>query len=361
LAPAPERPLLWSLECTFAEGGALEGLAREERTLVHRQEPGCRAPPPFTVGRAAQEDFFRAALPAEATRRVLSREHFQVWAAEAPPPAGAEGRAGLACCFFLTNLGGSWTTVNGTLLDARGKYTQLLGGDTIALGGRVASAEGVRYTPFLQFRFELRGSVLREAEAAPALAAEPGPSLTGLRRGTCLAGSVVPLFLLEAGGSGLREGLEPERRVIVHGPAVEEPAAGRAFAALALGRGHGTWFWRQLLREEAFRALEWEQALLQPAEGEEGQALLRSLSAACPPRVRGRSGGRRSPRARALEPDERRVLRDGDVISLLPDGPCSLCLTFRDLSAPWPATVHSTACAAAQPGAATPRPGAGGA
>jgi len=370
-----EPPLLWSLVCTFAEGvDGLKGLPREQRSLVHRWEAGRPLSSPFKVGRLAQEDFFNTMVANDTDRSMVSREHFQIRAQEAQADGAASARGGLPCSFFLANLGRTWTTVNGALLDACGKEVQLHDGDRIALGRKSVTADGVRYTPFLQLRFELAGSVVRDASIMePAM---PAPALRapcGARRGISIAGDVVPLFLLEAGGRGVRGGLEEERRCLVHGPRRGESEQAGPFEPLVLGRSQCASFWQRLLTEEALSELPSELLVLEAAaaRGARGAELpaavaVRSLCPAHPLRVLG--AGEESSVAldeqqamRGLERDEQRVLRHGDVIVAIPSRSHSLWLSFWDLRAPGPAKTCTAQVAAAGAGLLAEEASVGGA
>ena len=102
-------------------------------------------------------------LPCAETRGMISREHFQISTEPVVGVAAADGAVASPCAFFLTNLSPNCTMVNSTVLDEPGRRCRLRGGDCISLCTNAAVAEGLRYTPFLQFCFDLTGSVLREA------------------------------------------------------------------------------------------------------------------------------------------------------------------------------------------------------
>merc|ERR1719201_2605671 len=74
------QPLLWSLECTEAQGCDLTRLEPTERSICHFYE---QAKPMFTslrVGRFTHAEFFKTILPIPELRDAVSREHFQIWA-----------------------------------------------------------------------------------------------------------------------------------------------------------------------------------------------------------------------------------------------------------------------------------------
>jgi len=165
MAAQPTTPILWSLECVIADG--LDSFTREQSVLVHRQEPGGPLLSTHRVGRLFQEEFFNTILTSEASVRAVSREHFQIWAEEmptmGPDPPGAANT--IPCIFFLTNFSINGCLVNGVHLHAKGEQMLLHVGDMIALAGAVQSREGVVLKPFLEFRFSLEGSALRDSDA----------------------------------------------------------------------------------------------------------------------------------------------------------------------------------------------------
>jgi len=165
MAAQPTTPILWSLECVIADG--LDLSTHEQSVLVHRQEPGGPLLSTHRVGRLFQEEFFNTVLTSEASIRAVSREHFQIWAEEmptiSPAPAGAAGT--IPCVFLLTNFSINGCLVNGVHLHAKGEQMSLHVGDRIALAGAVQSSEGIRLKPFLEFRFSLEGSALRDSDA----------------------------------------------------------------------------------------------------------------------------------------------------------------------------------------------------
>jgi len=231
-APRPP-PLLWSLECTYADGVNVSSLPREQRTLMHRHEQGGPLLTTQRVGRLFQEDFFNAVIPDSSMRGVVSREHFQVWAEETP--IGTEHSTNLIpCSFFLTQFSSNRVTVNGAALQKPGEQTSLHRGDKIAIGRFVEGSE--KYEPFIQFRFTLAGSVLMDADSGHA-----DPEHTpGARK------EDVPSYYLEAGGAGLREGVGKQSRRLV--PEDTD-------CTLMLGRVHNSEFWQRVLTEDAYNAL----------------------------------------------------------------------------------------------------------
>jgi len=164
MAAQPTTPILWSLECVMADG---DMFTHEPAVLVHRQEPGGPLLSTHRVGRLFQEDFFNTFLLSEASLRAVSREHFQIWAEEmpatGPTPPGSAGT--IPCVFLLTNFSINGCLVNGVHLQEKGEQMALHVGDRIGLAGAVQSSEGVMLRPFLEFRFSLEGSALRDAEA----------------------------------------------------------------------------------------------------------------------------------------------------------------------------------------------------
>jgi len=213
-APVPVQSLLWSLVCEIAEGAGLN----PRLVLPHY---GDKAPTCLTVGRALQEDLFTSALRNEENLMMVSREHFKIWA-EPEPLANAEAveTGTLPYAFFLENLALNWTSVNGQLLMGAGACARLHNGDLVALGqSHATAAGGVRYAPFIQFRFDLTGSALRALGHGSPEDAAMGPGIAQVARemdeepdpeeGSCSQSShlatalcgfdVAPFFLLEIG------------------------------------------------------------------------------------------------------------------------------------------------------------------
>jgi len=340
----PVGVLLWSLECIFVDGHGVSSTPHEMRTIVHRQVPAGPALTPLKVGRSCQEEFFTVMLPHEEIRNLVSREHFQVTASSSAP-ARADGQT--LCHFYITNLSGNFTSVNGMLLDGPEKHAQIHDGDLIGLGRIMTTGEGMHYTPFIQFRFTLAGSSLVEAphlsnarvqpshtsqqvllddvaapSAAVALAAvvanasDEGvtAAIAGCSGGdaaegrsnivagegvscTSLSGDILARFILEIGGRGVQEGVAGERKRIVHGPP-QGAKLGTPFEPLLLGRGHATGFWQRVLRESAFQSLSRDHVVFEPLlvtthQGEAGLGqgsvgsgvMVRSLSGRRPVRI----------------------------------------------------------------------------
>mmetsp|Transcript_88048 Transcript_88048/g.257378 ORF Transcript_88048/g.257378 Transcript_88048/m.257378 type:complete len:714 (+) Transcript_88048:160-2301(+) len=354
--PSIEMPRLWSLECEYIDGiDTLATIPSEHHALVHRQAPGAPLLTLFKVGRLLQEEFFQAIFVDESIRNTVSREHFQIWAMPAnddPLPDGLNPGC-VPCSFFLSNLSRSWTMVNGTLLDACGKYAQLHSGDRITLGRKVVTPEGVRYSPLIQFRFNLAGSVLHDAHAqevdlpedkvdivsAAVVPASVPPALTDMRRGTSLAGNVVPRFLLEVGGRGVLAEVESARRLIAHGP---QAGIGLekwgSFGPLILGRGHAASFWQRLLTQEALSAMASEHVAFEAAHaggqgGDIHQVTVRNCSTAHPVLVCKGSEQGSIECAHALKPGDQRVLQHGDLVIVVPLQSLSVWFTFWDLMA----------------------------
>jgi len=308
----PVGVLLWSLECIFVDGHGVSSTPHEMRTIVHRQVPAGPALTPLKVGRSCQEEFFTVMLPHEEIRNLVSREHFQVTASSSAP-ARADGQT--LCHFYITNLSGNFTSVNGMLLDGPEKHAQIHDGDLIGLGRIMTTGEGMHYTPFIQLRFTLSGSSLVEAphlehphmppshtlqqvllddevaasaaaavavvvasandeDVAAAIAGCGGGDAVDADRGssiavgegvscTSLSGDILARFILEIGGRGVQEGVAGERKRIVHGQP-QGTKLGTPFEPLLLGRGHATGFWQQVLHEGAFQSLSREHVVFEP-------------------------------------------------------------------------------------------------
>lgn len=281
MKPPANLHVLWTLPCTYSECGLPEP---EAPLLVRRGDPTAAASMTLTIGRYGQDDLFARLLPNDDIRGMVSRQHFQIWAIR-------ENEASMACRFFVGNLSMNLTAVNGTLLDAPGRSLELHHGDLIALGRHLPDGQGytIRYRPFIQFRFDLSGSVLQDAALAAPTPAESlkaqddGPVVWG----TALAGTVAPLFILEAGGTALVSGVADKHRKIIHGPLLRPAtssgssisdqtgqaksapvgaARADAFPELILGRGYACSFWMQLLQEPALQTFSREHLAIVPLE-----------------------------------------------------------------------------------------------
>ena len=319
-------------------------------------------------------------------RGAVSREHFQIWADEVPEAGqpGASHFGGIPCAFFLTNYSVNGTVVNGTHL--KKEQVPLQSGDSIALARSVPTADGgVALSTFLEFRFDLTGSVLRDADSGPnqahaqplqpagsllsrqpwgrarpagseaaatslALAAshpaagatdtpaaasrEPLPAALG--DGAPLSQlevDVEPCFCLDVGGTAVRDGIAARHRRIVHGPLREASGQGLC-PPLLLGRAQQTGFWQSLLVQEAYDALSRQHLQIEAHQGEgRGPTTfsVRNLSERNPVRVC--SNLEAMENARPLDKDEVVVLSHGDVIGVNPNRGSTLWLIFRDLMA----------------------------
>lgn len=395
LAAPVGRPVFVTLECIYAERVSLAGFSKERRSLVHCGEFGTAPLPTCRVGQMFQQALFHNLVPEEEDRKVIAREHFQIWAEEMPSPSKPSQLTALAegflsgqaasrrlCSFFLTNYSNSGTIVNGVMLGSGGEQVPLHGGDTIALA-RHSAHDGVP-VPFIEFRFDLTGSILGDAFAgrllggsapiaasAPPLApccladgarssdaasrtqckeatvaaspssspastarAVPSPSLSrtssveGAEIGGAQCTSTRPLFALEVGGSGVVAGAAARDRRIVHAPGTT------AGPALLLGRTQQPGFWERLLTPEAFSAMSRKhlQIEVQVKASSTSACLVRNLSDMNPIRIC-RSADPKAIEAEApLKRGEARPLQDGDVVVLIPDQGTTLWLLFLDLS-----------------------------
>lgn len=355
-------PLLWTLECTQAEVANFGSLPREQRSLIHRQEPGGPLLPTLRVGRLFQDDLFNLVVKDEETRGAVSREHFQIWAdqMELLGPVAVPAVVGIPCAFFLTNYSVNGTVINGTHLYSRGEQVPLHSGDSIALARIVPVSEGgATLVPFLEFRFDLAGSCLCDAEIDAVSANMPQvgpatemavqklsmqhiaarPDAVSLALETTGGGSngygevsPTPYFALEVGGEAVRIGIHSQHRRIVHGPAtLQEPCP-----ALLLGRAHQQGFWNRLLIDEAFNALSRQHLQIDVLEalstaGTSVTFSVRNFSERNPIRVVGSLDDVGVDATRPLEPDQPFALNHGDVIWLNTSRGSTLWLVFLDL------------------------------
>lgn len=372
--------ILWTLECIYSEGASLAGSTREQRSLVHRQEPGEAVIRDLRVGRLFQEEFLASLVKDEQNRSLLSREHFQIWAEETirAQPSGevVSGRETMPCSFFLTNVNVNGTIVNGHHVHSTNEQVQLHDGDLIALPriDRQLGPDSVKLTPWLQFRFDLSRSILSDAdhpakvgdaEVPSDLSASPsfrrnsnangtseasrlsGPDhsttheSSGASEPACLGTSFVgvgmnPLFVLEVGGPAVRQGAAAELRRIVHGvPIVDDEV--ELCPPLLLGRAQQSGFWSRLLCEEAYNSLSRQHLQIEVCSaGTDGGAAdiefcVRNLSDLNPIRVCARveDGFDAYP---ALAKGELRRICHGDTIVVNPSKEHMLWLVFEHLS-----------------------------
>lgn len=288
------------------------------------------------------------------------------------------------CYFFLTNFSINGTIVNRTVISGRGQEAPLHNGDIISVARWVTSEDGSTVSmPFLEFRFDLTGSILADAEspaeataaaaggstpllrqqhpnaASPSAAAglaaldkatsptacssEPRPLLCGnaVHGGTSFCGPHLrPAFVLEVGGTAVRSGVSADLRRIVHGPVGTDPAEEAPCQPLALGLDLQPGFWQQLLSEQALeslagRRLTVDAVPVEVCEGTEGAS-----SSSRKFRVRNKSdcgtiqiGNLEASERQDLEQDQQCDLRHGDSIFVSNSRGSTLWLSFRDLSA----------------------------
>merc|ERR1712113_1040278 len=67
------------------------------------------------------------------------------------------------------------------------------------------------------------------------------------------ANNIKPIFFLEAGGTGVRCGLNREGRRFYHGPSLAHPT--EPCSSLLLGRSVSAGVWKQILCDDAYHAL----------------------------------------------------------------------------------------------------------
>jgi len=390
------RPL-WSLECTFADGLGVEPTGLIE--AITHSGPVDIAPMELKVGRRFQDAWFARALPREETRHLVSREHFHIQAIPAPGATGEDiagfNEAGhcaederVPCNFHLTNMSTNGTSVNGLLLLALDSAVPLHEGDLIGLGTVVSTQDGAQFWPVIMFRFSLSDSLLRDAASRPTVQL-PMPklgtssctlswSLTASAAAiaalagagaddqaperevdavvvykdansaewddgnaawlcTSLGGDVMPRFILEVGGQGMRADAPLVSRRIVHGPLRLAPP-GSAFAPLTIGRCHSTPFWRELLHDEAFWALSRDHIVLEAARcgptgrcGKGPSVILRSLTSRHPVRICNAGAEGDAEAVVTLQAGEACTLRHGDLVVISNTQLGSLWLGFFDL------------------------------
>lgn len=363
--------LLWALECTYVEGRSANDIPYDSRSIVHYQELGLSSPPLLKIGRRFQEHFFASLILRDEVRNMVSREHFKIWAVECSEARGSGVvRVGVSeYQFFLQNLSGNYTSVNGLLLDGVDKNTRIVEGDSIGLGVIVTESDGSNhYTPFMTLTFSLAGSKLcrRPRSVSMQLQGPDNKSASSARRGSqeadmsplpdiadkwcTLSDEIIPQFVLEIRGTAIQDHVPPDSLRIVHGPTVGKNYT--QFEPLTVGRGHDTDFWSDLLREEAFQSLSRDHLIFEPLAVtgvsvrdllRHGQRLaptgvtVRNLSGLRPIRVKSNVDASANLEAELLRDAEKlsgaekRHLQHGDLIVLQSTKGCSLWFSFRDL------------------------------
>jgi len=341
--------------------------------LMHRREPGNQGLPAQRVGRLFQQEFCRLVLPDDILFSQVSREHFQIWAEEWP----SSGQS-VPCSFFLTNYGTVGTVVDGTHLEVRGHQMPLHHGSTIGLLRKISDEAGtITNKVFLEFRFSLEGSALTDAEApdeneaqseltrssveglvhsfAGATSVKAAKNETAVTRslasdppgsfgdvvhgGTSFVGAdVESAFSLEVGGTGIRNGVSPEHRCILHGPSASACAAAPGCEVpcptLCLGMGMQSGFWKRLLTDDVLKSFSNQHLQIEVEEdGEERRFYIRNLTD-LPLRVEN-LGEDDNAGIRAPESDRRWQLQHGDSIHVISSKGSSVWMLFREmLSAP---------------------------
>jgi hypothetical protein len=353
-----QAPVLFTLECVFSEGISLPDALLQQRLIVHRlaseDDAIHGAPlPPLRVGRIFQTALFDALVVDDSARSTISREHFQVWAEETPSPplAGDAGDSRIPCSFCLTNFSGNGTHVNDDHLQTRGERHALHHGDVITLSRSVTGPDGTHQARFIQFRFDLTDSYLREAEWFDAGASprsdcseesQRRPHSEDEMENTPCSDSFEGelAFILEVCGPGVHE-VPLERRRIAYSPPVDDEEGQRhLYSALLVGRAHQLDFWQEVLHNEAFNTLSRQHFEVQTwrsasKEGSYSEAsfsfLVRNLSDVNPVHVR--SGPEETTEDTSmLEKGEQRHLLDGDEIVLNLNQEHTFWLIFRDLT-----------------------------
>jgi len=261
----------------------------------------------------------------------------------------------MPCAFFLTNYSVNGTVVNGHLLHSRGEQISLHNGDIVSLGRASSTDQGSLPAVFVEFRFDLEGSCLYDADAPVDVQRRVAPTsfpqqelrvtdaaLQTTRSSTtggmnpCIQfgdADLEPLIVLEIGGSAVREGILPEHRRIVHGP----PQGGaEPCPPLIIGRAMQPSFWVRLLVQEAFDAMSRQHMRIEVCEeaGSGGPAsfCVRNLSDRNPIRIATGVDESSLDAARPLDRDDRRPLCHGDVLVVNPNKGNMLYVTFLDLA-----------------------------
>jgi len=186
----------------------------------------------------------------------------------------------------------------------------------------------------------------------PAVRSIPTPGeamITSMMDGIALVDfAAEPYFALEVCGTAVRDTVPTAQRRILHGPL----AAQEMCPALVLGRSLQSGFWERTLVEEAFGALSRQHLQIEASHEEvspQGAGAdsvtgtlcfyVRNLSGRNPIRVTSTVDVGAVENAPPLEQDQRRLLCDGDIITVNPNRGNSLWLVFHDLTK---ATVGAT-------------------
>jgi hypothetical protein len=355
------------LECIYSEGINLRDVPLDHRFIVHKLATGddaiSGAPlPPLRVGRIFQTALFDALVTDENARATISREHFQVWAEEAPAPPlndGVDFR--LPCTFCLTNFSGNGMHVNDKHLQARGERFILQDGDIITLSRSVTGHDGTYQSRFIQLRFDLTESCLRPAEWFDAGVTPRSEALdetqplsddgvqdgSGSDNSTCYESELA--FYLEVCGPAVRD-LPLERRRLEYSPPVEEEGEQpHLYSALFVGRAQQLDFWQQVLGREALKTLSRQHFEIQTWRSVSSSSeasfsfLVRNLSDVNPIHVRGGPEETTEDPPSMLAYGEQHHLLDGDEIVLNLNQDHTFWLIFRDLT-------KSTSIVATSPG-----------
>jgi len=362
-----QAPVLFALECIFSEGIHLLDVPRDQRLIVHKlatDDDAIRgAPlPPLRVGRIFQTALFDALVSNDNARSTISREHFQVWAEEAPsPPLNDVADSRLPCTFCLTNFSGNGTYVNDKHLQARGERSMLHHGDVITLSRSVTGHEGTYQARFIQLRFDLSDSCLRPAEWFDAgvtprsdaleetqpLSDDGVQEASGSDNSTSYEGELA--FYLEVCGPAVRD-LPLDRRRLEYSPPVgEEGEQPHLYSALFVGRAQQHNFWQEVLGSGALKTLSRQHFEVQTWRSVSSSSeasfsfLVRNLSDVNPIHVRGGPEETTEEPPSMLAKGEQHHLLDGDEIVLNLNQDHTFWLIFRDLT-------KSTSIVATSPG-----------
>jgi len=334
-------PILFCLECVFAEGVNLNNVPREQRRIVHRlgeATPLNQRFPPLRVGRVYQTWLFDCLVAYEAARSTISREHFQVWAEEvrARRPGDLVSDDRPRCNFLLANCSGNGTHLNGDHLQSRGEQSMIRHGDIITLSR--AGADGTSQARFIQFSFDLSDSCLREAEWSDTAEAHeelPGSMHSSMGSEDGMQGD--PVFVLEVCGPAVYDQVPVEQRQISYcPPAEQEGGEQQLYSSLVVGRAHQLDFWHEVLHNDAFNTLSRQHFEVQTwrcTSASRFSFLVRNLSDVNPVHVRGGPEETTEDPPSMLDKNEQRHLLDGDEIVMNLNQEHTFWLIFRDLTA----------------------------
>lgn len=341
-------PVLFLLECIFAEGLNINGIPLDNRSLTFSDD-GARV----IVGRTFQTQLFDFLVPCQSARSVISREHFDI-ATETVPlqRSGYMSHTDTSTKRFrLCNLSSNGTCVNEEQLQRPGDCAVLRHGDTITLSRSVAGACGPYQSKFLQFRFVVSPSSAYSQESRPDSCEPPrsrgsssssvptiAPALDDRLAG--VGGNYrkgEPVFVLEVCGPGVNSQLPVPQRCIAYSPPDErEQAEPQLYTSFTLGRAHQLDFWQNALCEDAFGTLSRQHLEVQTWNSTARNRfsfVVRNLSDINSVHVRGGPEETTGDGAVTLAKGEQQHLLNGYEIVLNLNQEHTFWLIFRDLTA----------------------------